>query len=191
MKNLIDLILGRNGHVCPWWCCFTFDNPIRKRFQDPSRIISEYINPGDTVIDIGPGQGYFTIPMARRVGEKGRVFAIDIQSKMLAVLARTAAVNGMAGRIVPKQVTVNSLELDMAVDFALAFWMVHEVPDQHRFLKEIYQALKPGKLFLLAEPKIHVSAAKFAATVSIAEQAGFKISGRPAIWFSRAVLLSR
>ena len=47
------------------------------------------LKPGDVVADIGAGTGYFTLPMARMVGEGGRVLAVDIQPEMLAIIERS------------------------------------------------------------------------------------------------------
>jgi ubiquinone/menaquinone biosynthesis C-methylase UbiE len=191
MGNLIDTFLGRSGHVCPWWCCFTFDNMFRRRLQDPQQIVSQYISAGDTVLDIGPGQGYFTIPMSRLVGDTGKVYAIDVQRAMLSRLMKKAGQHGVSSRIVPKLVAPDSLALDMQADFALAFWMVHEVPDRKRLLKEIYDALKPGKTLLIAEPLLHVSSLRFRETLADAQAIGFKIKEEPKVFFSQAALLEK
>jgi ubiquinone/menaquinone biosynthesis C-methylase UbiE len=191
MGNLLDTFLGRSGHVCPWWCCFTFDNIFRKALQDPAKILAGFVNAGDTVLDIGPGQGYFTIPLARLVGEHGKIFAIDVQDTMLSRLMKKAEQHGVTSRIVPKLVAPDSLALDMQADFALAFWMVHEMPDRKRLLKEIYDALKPGKRFLLAEPLGHVSRKQFGETVADARAIGFKPVATPSVFFSRSVLLEK
>lgn len=73
MKSMFDSIFVRDTHVCPWWLCFTFDNVFRKLFHDPEKILSPYVNEGDTALDIGPGMGYFSIPLARLVGSKARL----------------------------------------------------------------------------------------------------------------------
>jgi len=59
------------------------DNGFRKLFQNPAKILGSYIWPGMTVIDIGFGPGTFTLTMAKMVGEKGTVKAIDVQSEMV------------------------------------------------------------------------------------------------------------
>jgi len=63
--------------------------------------LSPYVKHGDTVINIGPGMGYFTIPLARLVGPTGHVIAIDIQTKMLSALARRAEKCKVSERITP------------------------------------------------------------------------------------------
>ncbi len=142
--------------VCPWWLCFTFDNPLRKLLHNPEAILSPYVRPGDRVIDIGPGMGYFTIPLARLVGPNGHVLAIDVQEKMLSGLRSRAERSGVSERIETYLASQKSLGTHDKTDFILAFWMAHEVPDQSAFLREIRDLLKPNGLLLLAEPIVHV-----------------------------------
>jgi ubiquinone/menaquinone biosynthesis C-methylase UbiE len=156
-------------HVCPWWLCFTFDNPIRKIIHDPIKILSPYVHKGDTAIDIGPGMGYFTIPLAQLVGPTGRVTAIDIQPKMLSALMERAQKKGLSDRIKTHLAGPDSIGFHEKADFILAFWMVHEVPDQRRFLSEIRDLMKPQGLFLLVEPVIHVSKKSFSQTLETAK----------------------
>jgi SAM-dependent methyltransferase len=101
---------------------------------------------------------------------------------------------GLAERMQTRVCSQASLGLDDLggkVDFALAFAMVHEVPDVATLFSEIHGALKPGGAALVAEPRGHVTAAKFEASVSAAVQSGFEIVEKPIIRFSHAVLLSR
>ena len=68
--------------------------------------------------------------------------------------------------------------------------MMHEVPDQRRFLSEIRNLMKPDGLFLLVEPKIHVSAKKFSRAIETAKEMGFVIKESPKIRMSQSVLFS-
>ena len=180
--------LKDNKHVCPWWLCFTFDNPFRRIFHDPVKILSAYVHKGNTVIDIGPGMGYFTIPMAELVGSTGRVTAIDIQPKMLSALVSRAQKKGVSDRIGTHLASPDSIGFYEKADFILAFWMVHEVPDQRRFLSEIRNLMKPEGLFLLVEPVIHVSKKNFSRTIETAKELGFVIKESPKIRMSQSAL---
>ena len=71
---MLDKLTGRK-FVCPWWLCFTFDNPLRKLLHNPEAILNPYIHPGNNVIDVGAGMGYFSIPLAKLVGPAGHVTA--------------------------------------------------------------------------------------------------------------------
>ncbi len=74
-------------HICPWWYAYTFDNPLRHLFHKPERMLAGYVKPGMTVMDIGCGMGFFSIGMARMVGEEGAVISVDLQQQMLDVHA--------------------------------------------------------------------------------------------------------
>jgi ubiquinone/menaquinone biosynthesis C-methylase UbiE len=158
--------------------------------QDPEKIIKPYVREGSTVLDIGCGMGYFTIPLARLVGERGQVVAIDIQEQMLSVLQRRAKRSGLERRIVLQLNTQESLKMITRADFALAFWMVHEVPDRVHFLKQVKFNLKPGGLFLLVEPTIHVQREMYEETVRIAQEVGFILMSDPRIFLSLSTLFS-
>ncbi len=187
---MLDKLTGQKM-VCPWWLCFTFDNPIRKLLHNPETIVSPYVRPGNTVIDIGAGMGYFSIPLARLVGPAGHVTAIDVQAKMLASLASRARRFGVSERIKPYLADSDSLGSHSKADFIMAFWMVHEVPNQRAFLSEIFGFLKPKGLFLLAEPIFHVTKKSFLRTIQTANEIGFIEKDRPKIRISRSVLFTR
>jgi ubiquinone/menaquinone biosynthesis C-methylase UbiE len=178
------------GNVCPWWLCPTFDNPLRRLIQDPDRILAGLVRPGETALDIGCGMGYFSIPLARLVGPGGKVICVDLQEQMLAGVRRRAERAGVADRIRLHRAGTDSLELEETADFALAFWMLHEVPDQAAFLAEVRACLKPCGRLLIVEPRIHVGSAAFERSVTIARDAGLLPVARPAVALSRAVLFS-
>jgi len=190
---MLDKLMVRGKHVCPSWLCFTFDNPVRKIFHDPGKIVAPYIKPGDTVVDIGPGKGYFTIPMCQLVGAQGgggRVIAVDIQEQMLKSVQRRAAAAGLAANLTTHLSMPNDFGLAVQADFVLAFWMVHEVPEARQFFTNVKEIMKREATFLIAEPFFHVTKGRFDKTLKIAQDTGFKIVARPEITFSHAAALA-
>ena len=77
-------------HVCPWWGGYFIDNRLRRWLHNPEQILAPYVSPGMTAMDFGCGMGMFSIAMAKLVGDKGRVIAVDLQQKMLDVLQKRA-----------------------------------------------------------------------------------------------------
>ncbi len=177
--------------VCPWWLCYSFDNPLRRLFHDPERLLRPYVKAGMTAVDIGCGMGYFTIGLARFTGPEGKVIAVDLQQQMLDALGRRSRKARVAERIVLHRCRKESLGVEGPADFVLAFWMAHEVPDKSRFFGEILALLKPQGKFLLVEPKIHVTQRSLERTVAVCRETGFEILEEPRVALSRALLLGR
>jgi len=178
-------------HVCPWWLAYTFDNPIRQLFHKPEKILNPYLQNGMTAIDIGCGMGFFSIGMARLVGENGLVISVDLQQKMLNVLRKRAKRAGLADRIRVHRCEPDSIGINQKGDFALTFWMAHEVPNVKEFLRQVYLVLKSTGKFLLVEPKLHTPLSRFEEIMSSSLQAGFRTVDTPRILFSRTALFEK
>ncbi|MBI5548756.1 MAG: class I SAM-dependent methyltransferase [Deltaproteobacteria bacterium] len=181
-------------HVCPWWIGYLLASPVRKLVHDPKKILGPYVSPGMKVLEPGPGMGFFTVEMAKLVGPQGKVLAIDLQPKMLEVLRRRVRKAGFEDRLDARCAQQTKLGIDDLagqMDFALLFALVHEVPDQERFLSEIARALAPGKKALFAEPAGHVSREAFERTLATAERCGLRAESRPGIWRSHSAVLVR
>ena len=180
--------------LCPHWAGYLLVNPLRKLLQNPDRILSPFVARGMTALEVGPGMGFFTLPLARMVGPCGRVVCVDVQEKMLQSLQKRARRAGVADRILTRPCEATSLgvgDLGGRMDFALAFAVIHEVPDIARLLAEIAKALKPGARCLAAEPKMHVSAQEFEQNLAMAAQHGPQLVDRPRIARCHAALFRR
>jgi ubiquinone/menaquinone biosynthesis C-methylase UbiE len=166
---------------------------LRRLLFQPDRLVGRYVSPGDTVLDIGCGPGLFTRAIARKVGDTGLVIAVDIQEGMLEILKEKARKEGLISRIRLHKAKPQSLGLAEPgrINVALAFYVVHEVPDAARLMQEVFSILVPGGTFLVVEPKFVVSAAEFEKTLAIAASAGFRRVDAPPVFLSRAVLLRK
>jgi ubiquinone/menaquinone biosynthesis C-methylase UbiE len=157
-------------------------SPVRRIFNNPQKILAGHVRPGMTVLEPGPGMGFFTIELARLVGGSGRVIAVDIQPKMLDGLKRKTARAGVLDRVEIRQGLPDSLglgDLAAAVDFTLAFAVVHELASAATFFREVADVSKPGARILLVEPKAHVTASKFDDELRAARDAGFLLLDSP------------
>jgi ubiquinone/menaquinone biosynthesis C-methylase UbiE len=177
--------------VCPWWLIRSFDNPLRHLIHNPERILAGMVPSGSIVADIGCGIGYFTIPMARQVGPTGLVYAVDLQPHMLQGVQRRARRSGLHERIRIIQAFPDTLQISATLDFALTFWMLHEVPDQLALLRQVFNLLRSGGKYLLVEPVIHVSAQAFRRSVTHALTAGFHFDPSVKINLSHATLFTK
>lgn len=181
-------------HVCPIWVGYLLASPVRRLLQNPEKILSDHVRAGMTVLDIGSAMGFFSIPLAKMVGRKGRVICVDMQEKMIRTLEKRAKKAQVLDRIETRLCSSNHLKIDdqtEKIDFALAFAVIHETPDASIFLTQIHQALKPGGQLLIAEPKGHVPKDKFEDTLQKAQLVGFKITDRPRIARSHTAICQK
>jgi len=168
--------------------------PLRRYLQDPTKILYPYVREGMTVLEPGPGMGFFTLELARRVGPAGRVIAVDIQPKMIAGLKRRLARAGVLDRVDVRLGRSDSMGIDDlagTVDFILAAAVVHELPPATPFFAEAAQAAKLGATMLFLEPAGHVQEDKLQEELSEAAAAGFVVADRPTIRRSHAAVLRR
>jgi ubiquinone/menaquinone biosynthesis C-methylase UbiE len=176
--------------ICNWWIAYTFENPLRRLIHNPPKVLGSYVKAGMTVMDLGCGMGHFSIGMARLVGNTGRVIAVDLQQKMLDVMERRVRRAGLADRILPHRCQAEDIGIMEPVDFILAFWMVHEVPDQNKFFKQLKLLLGAAGRMLIVEPKMHVTAGDLERTLDIARSCGLQCLERPAIGLSHSAVLA-
>jgi len=144
-----------------------------------------------TVLEIGPGMGFFTIPAARIAGESGKVIAVDVQEKMLDALIKRSAKAGVGNRIIAKLIEPDRIGVSEPIDLCLLINVVHEVPDPAGLFSQIKTILKPTGKVLLVEPAgWHVSEKQFQDTLALASNTGLIVIGKPKIRRSWSALLT-
>jgi ubiquinone/menaquinone biosynthesis C-methylase UbiE len=179
------------NRVCPVERAGSLDSRFRRWLQDPQKILGPYVKEAMTVLDLGCGPGFFSIDMARMVGKSGRVIASDLQAGMLQKLKDKIQGTELEQRITLHRCEQNRIGLSEKVDFALAFYVVHEIPNLQKFFKELESILQPEGQVLVVEPPFHVSKSAFVKTISKAREAGFNPGERPKVIFSKTVVLKK
>jgi len=178
------------NRVCPVELAGSLDNRIRKWFQNPQKILGPYIKEGMKVLDIGCGPGFFSIELAKMVGKNGKVFSVDLQEGMLQKISIKIQGTELEGRIKLIKSEEDEINISEKVDFILAFYMVHEVPNKNRFFEALKNVLAEKGQFLIVEPKLfHVTKKEFGETMKIAGQAGFKVTQGPKLPLSFSAIL--
>lgn len=168
------------NRVCPVGLASPLASKIRRLLQDPQKILSPFVREGMTVLDIGCGPGFFSIELAKMVGRTGRVVSADLQDGMLQKLRSKARGTELEERIHLVKCEKDKINVSEKIDFGLAFWMVHEVPNKESFFSQLKAILNEKARILLVEPKLfHVSRTEFEATTTIAAHAGFAVSEAP------------
>jgi ubiquinone/menaquinone biosynthesis C-methylase UbiE len=131
------------------------DSDLRRWRQPPDKLIERSgIKPGMTVLDLGCGSGAFITFVARAVGREGKVYAIDIQPKMLKQLERKLAKpeNRDIKNVELRQASAYKLPFeDEIIDLVYMVTVLQEIPDKGRALSEIKRVLKAGGILAVSE----------------------------------------
>jgi ubiquinone/menaquinone biosynthesis C-methylase UbiE len=171
------------------------DTGIRHFLYRPDRLAERYVKPGYRVLDFGCGPGFFTREFAKRVGEKGQVFSVDLQEEMLKILRGKMEAEGLLPQITTHQCKPDSIGLPPAMngtfDAAFTIFVVHEVPDPAKLFREIALLLKPGGTLFYTEPPFVVSGTEFRENLALAEKAAFVPVDRSLFFVNRAAGLRK
>ena len=185
-----DNMNNEKNRVCPVELAGSLDSKIRRWLQDPRKILAPCIKEGMTALDIGCGPGFFSIELAKMVGGNGKVIAADLQEGMLQKLKNKIRGTELEARIQLVKCEKDDINVPEKIDFGLAFYMVHEVPDKETFFKKLKAILNEKGQILVVEPKLfHVSKKDFELTLQIAGNAGFAINPGPRLFLSRSAIL--
>lgn len=170
---------------------YLFDHRVRRLFQPTGPVIRDLVAPGYACLDVGCGMGYFTIPVAQRVGPTGSVAAVDLQPQMLEGASRRAMREGVSDRISLHLPDDPGWVVEHKYDFILAFWMLHEVHEPRALLETLRRVLKAEGSFLLVEPRLHVGERRWEESLRLADAVGFRLHSQPPVAFSRSAVLRR
>jgi ubiquinone/menaquinone biosynthesis C-methylase UbiE len=170
------------GEPCPYALAWLVDNPIRRRYM--SRVLDRTgIQPGERVLELGPGPGSFTVEAARRTEPDGALVAADIQPKMIADVERKAQA---AGLINVETHIASAYELpldDGSIDRAFLVTVLPEIPDRQRALTELRRVLKPDGVLSITEEFLDPDYPLARTTARWAEKAGFELAERHGNWW--------
>jgi ubiquinone/menaquinone biosynthesis C-methylase UbiE len=170
------------GEPCPFALAWIVDNPLRRRYM--AQLLDRVgIQPGERVLELGPGPGMFSIQAARRAGDGGALVAVDIQPRMIAAVDKKAEETGVTN-VETHVGSAYDLPLqDGSVDRAFLVTVLPEIPDRHRALLELHRVLKPGGVLSITEEFLDPDYPLARTAIRWAREAGFEFVERHGNWF--------
>jgi ubiquinone/menaquinone biosynthesis C-methylase UbiE len=128
------------------------DNPVRRRFQPPyETAIRHGIRPGMQVLEVGPGNGTYTLGASQRIGGEGQLVAVDIEPKVIERLQNRIESEGVTN-VEARLADVYELPFgDSSFDLIYMITVINEIPDIPRALKEFHRVLKPSGRLVFSE----------------------------------------
>lgn len=181
--KLLMLLMKGHDAPCPASWSWIVDNPIR-RWDVRHALDRAGLREGEIVLELGPGPGAFTVDAAARVGQQGRLIAVDIQPEMIAQVEsriRKAGLTNIETHI------ASAYELPVAnstVDRAFLITVLPEIPDPVRGLREVYRVLKPGGIISTTEEFLDPDYPRQKTTISWATDSGFELVEKFGNWWN-------
>jgi len=140
----------KNPSACPYGQRFWVEVPHPIITHDRLRSVLRP-EPGERLLEIGPGTGYYTLEMAGWVAPEGRVEIFDLQQEFLDHTSRRAAAKGL-DNVVPTRGDATALPYeDGSIDAVVLTAVLGEIPDTAKALSEIGRVLKPGGRLVVGE----------------------------------------
>lgn len=160
------------------------NNPLRRWWSPPGEVLAwANLAPGQQVLEVGPGPGYFTPYIVQRVASQGRVIALEINPVLLRRALAAVEWTGMAAW--GRGVQANALTIplrDESMDRALLITVLGEVPEPAALFRELYRVLRPGGAVLVVEEWVDAGFSSLRQVVAWSTKAGFtpvECHGRP------------
>jgi ubiquinone/menaquinone biosynthesis C-methylase UbiE len=152
LHTLLRIIRHFHKFPMPEFLAGAIDNPLRRRIQPPAELPRRHgIEPGMTVLEVGPGNGRYTVETARAVGPTGRAVAVDIEPKIIERVRRRAQAEGITN-LEAKTADVYDLPFpEGAFDVVCMIAVIGEISDAQRALSESHRVLKPGGALAFSE----------------------------------------
>ncbi len=173
----------KNPSACPYGQRFWVEAPHPIITRDRLREVLEP-QPGERVLEIGPGTGYYTLDIAEWVGPDGRVEIFDLQQKFLDHVGARAAERDL-GNVVPAQGDATALPYaDASVDAVVLTAVLGEIPDPVAALREIRRVLKPSGRLVVGELFGDPHFTTLASLKRQAAEAGLALESHSGNWFA-------
>jgi len=143
--------------------------------QNPNELLAQLgFKPGQVVLDFGCGSGKYTIPAARLVTQKGRVYALDVSDAALERVRAKAAKEGLTNIVIIRSTGEGKIPLEKeTVDHVLLIDVLQEVEDRKGLLDEIHRVAKPAAVLTIFP--MHLRPAEVEDLVT---ETGFILKGR-------------
>jgi ubiquinone/menaquinone biosynthesis C-methylase UbiE len=139
-----------NPSACPYSQRFWVEAPHPFITRERLREVLEP-RPGERLLELGPGTGYYTLPVARWLAPDGRLDVLDLQQEMLDHTTRRAREEGVTG-IEPMREDARDLPYaDATFDGAFLITVLGEIPDQDAALRELRRVVRPGGRVVVGE----------------------------------------
>lgn len=192
LHTLVRIVRHFRKFPMPEFAANIIDNPFRRRIQPTDEMpIRHGIEPGMVVLEVGPGNGTYTVATARRVGDGGQVITVDIEPKMIERVKQKARVEGITN-IEARVADVYELPFeDGFFDVVYMIAVIGEIPAPERAMREFHRVLSPEGTLVFSELLLDPDYPRAQALVRRANGAGFRLKEKVGNFFYYTLIFEK
>jgi len=192
IHTLIRIIRHFYKFPMPQWMANLIDNPLRRRIQSPESMpLRHGLKPGQTVLEVGPGNGRYTLAAARYLGESGRLVVVDIEPKMIQRVLNRVQAEGVTN-VEARTANVHALPFeDGLFDAVYMITVIGEIPQPERAVAEFYRVLKPGGTLAFSELFLDPDYPLAGTLIRWSGQAGFTVRQKTGSFFMYSLVFEK
>jgi ubiquinone/menaquinone biosynthesis C-methylase UbiE len=192
LHTLIRIVRYFVKFPIPHFLAGAIDNPFRRRIQPPAEMPARHgVQPGTRVLEVGPGNGRYTLAAARWVGPHGQVVAIDIAPQIIARLQARLQADGVAN-VEARVADVFDLPFgDGSFDAVALMSVIGEIPGPGRALAEFHRVLRPGGTLAFSEIVLDPDYPLAGTLIRLASEAGFGLRSRRGGFFAYTLVFEK
>lgn len=179
LHTLVRMVRAFYKFPMPQFMAAAIDNPLRRRIQPPQETpIRHGIHAGMTVLEVGPGNGTYTLATARRVGDRGKVVTVDIEPRMIERVERLANMEGVRN-IEARVADVYDLPFENGTfDVVYMIAVIGEIPEPEEAMREFHRVLSPWGTLVFSELLLDPDYPRASTLIRRATNAGFQLRKR-------------
>jgi ubiquinone/menaquinone biosynthesis C-methylase UbiE len=168
------------------------DNPLRRRIQEPeATAIRHGLQPGMTVLEVGPGNGRYTLASSRLLGESGKIVTVDIEPRMIERVRKVARRKGVTN-IEAFVASVYDLPFeDRTFDLIYMIAVIGEIPDPERAMGEFQRVLSSRGSLVFSELFMDPDYPRVSTIVKWAKSKGFRLQEKVGNFFHYTLIFHK
>jgi ubiquinone/menaquinone biosynthesis C-methylase UbiE len=192
LHTIVRIIRTFYKFPMPQFLANFIDNPLRRKIQPPGEMpIRHGIRPGMTVLEVGPGNGRYTIETARCVGEQGKVVTIDIEPRMIERARRRAQAEGITN-LDARVADVYALPFpDGMFDAIYMITVISEIPEPERAMQEFRRLLTPSGTLAFSEMLTDPDYPRAETLMRLAGKADFRLKHKLGNFFAYTLVFEK
>ena len=192
LHTIIRLIRHFYKFPMPEFAANIIDNPLRRRIQPPDEMpLRHGVKPGMRILEVGPGNGTYTIATARALGAEGRLITIDIEPKMIDRVKQRIQEEGIHN-IEARVADVFDLPFEAgSFDLVYMIAVIGEIPSPHKALEEFHKILKPGGSLAFSEILMDPDYPLARNLIKLVVPVGFSVEDRQGSFFSYSLIFKK